>query len=514
MGRKVVIYTRVSTEDQKENGFSLQDQEERLRRFCEQNKYDVLRHYQDDASAKTFIRPNFQLFLNEVKAKIIRPDIFLCVRHDRFSRNLQNSLDMIKTFKKFEIEFQTIENNVKMDSPESLLPYLLNFILPQMDNERKGENTKNGMRQAQKLGRWMGKAPVGYKGDKLTKEIFIDDEKAPFIKEAFYLMSKGIYSAEEVRKILYKKGFKHSKNGFLNILKNPVYIGKILIKKFKDEPEQIVEGRHIAIIEQDIFEITNDIISGRRKKITINSARNSTLLLRGFLECNVCNKKLTGSASTSRNGDKHYYYHCQNGCKERFRADVANICFEKHLSSLQIKKEVLGLYYLILKDVFKKDDAQKENERKEIEAQIEKNKYRFKSLNEKYMDDQIDSQTFNSLKKDLEEAERGLLTKHLQLSNQFSSFGEHLKYAFSLMHGLQQYYSNSTLEVKHQLIGSIFPNKIIYSDGNYRTSQYNEVFALIFNDIKGFENREKQKTDKFVGSFDLAPSPGLEPGTP
>jgi DNA invertase Pin-like site-specific DNA recombinase len=51
---EVVIYTRVSTEDQKENGFSLQDQERRLIKYCSENNFEVIAHYQDDYSAKNF----------------------------------------------------------------------------------------------------------------------------------------------------------------------------------------------------------------------------------------------------------------------------------------------------------------------------------------------------------------------------------------------------------------------------------------------------------------------------
>ena len=56
----VIIYTRVSTEDQKENGFSLQDQERRIRKYCDEKGFDIIAHYQDDASAKDFNRPQLE----------------------------------------------------------------------------------------------------------------------------------------------------------------------------------------------------------------------------------------------------------------------------------------------------------------------------------------------------------------------------------------------------------------------------------------------------------------------
>jgi predicted site-specific integrase-resolvase len=78
MKSKAIIYTRVSTDDQKENGFSLQDQEARLRKYCQQNDIEILDHYQDDHSAKNFNRPAFTV--NKVGLlvfNVCRPVFFL-----------------------------------------------------------------------------------------------------------------------------------------------------------------------------------------------------------------------------------------------------------------------------------------------------------------------------------------------------------------------------------------------------------------------------------------------------
>lgn len=162
MKRKAVIYTRVSTDEQKENGFSLPDQKNRLLKYAHRENIEAIEHYQDDHSAKNFKRPAFTRFLQDLKEKSIKPDLFLCVRMDRFSRNLEESLPMLKTFKNKGIEFRTLENNVSLDTPESLIPFILNMVLPQVDNERRGLNTKVEMRQARREGRWTGAPLKGY----------------------------------------------------------------------------------------------------------------------------------------------------------------------------------------------------------------------------------------------------------------------------------------------------------------------------------------------------------------
>ena len=90
--RKAVIYTRVSTDEQKEHGFSLPEQKGRLIKECERKKYEILEPYEDDHSAKNFNRPEFKRFQADINSGRIKPDIFLCVRYDRFSRTAEETL--------------------------------------------------------------------------------------------------------------------------------------------------------------------------------------------------------------------------------------------------------------------------------------------------------------------------------------------------------------------------------------------------------------------------------------
>ena len=64
------LYIRVSTEDQAREGFSLPEQEERLREFCKFKRYDIYKVYKDAGiSAKTDKRPAYQEMLEDVKKK-------------------------------------------------------------------------------------------------------------------------------------------------------------------------------------------------------------------------------------------------------------------------------------------------------------------------------------------------------------------------------------------------------------------------------------------------------------
>ena len=91
-----------------------------------------------------------------------------------------------------------------------------------------------------------------------------DDASAIKVSHSDAQFSKGIYSIEEVRKKMWARGYKCSKNNFHKLLRNPVYIGKIKIQAWGDEPEETVNGLHEPIIEEEIYYQVQDILCGRR----------------------------------------------------------------------------------------------------------------------------------------------------------------------------------------------------------------------------------------------------------
>jgi site-specific DNA recombinase len=92
---------------------------------------------------------------------------------------------------------------------------------------------------------------------------------------------------------------KCSKNTLWLIIRNPVYCGKILVSKYKDEDTQYVKGQHEGIVPESLFYEVQDILDGKRK-IYKTKKESQELQLRGFLICPKCGKILTGSASKGR----------------------------------------------------------------------------------------------------------------------------------------------------------------------------------------------------------------------
>ena len=134
---KAILYTRVSTDEQGEKGFSLRDQKAKLERYCIENEIEIVAHFEDEHSAKTFDRPEFKRLLEYVGKNKGKVDKLLMLKYDRFSRNLEAALCMITSLGKLGIEVIAIEQPLDNSIPESLLMQAIYLATPQVENARR-----------------------------------------------------------------------------------------------------------------------------------------------------------------------------------------------------------------------------------------------------------------------------------------------------------------------------------------------------------------------------------------
>lgn len=411
---------------------------------------------------------------------------------------------MFAIFKRYGVVIQFLENDVEVDTPESKIIFMLNQLLPEIDNDRRSLNTKRGMRQAKREGRWMGPPLRGYQMEKRNgATLMIPNEKAKAVVQGFEMFASGLYSQEEVRKKLRTLGVPLSRFQIKNVLTNIAYTGRILIPAWKDEPETLVDGLHEGIISDSLFKRVQDVLRGRKHHPTKFTKRSDFFPLRGYLECSQCGDKLTGSSSKSRNGSKHPYYHCRKGCKERFRADDAHQAFHGYLASFRVPEEVMALYYKIMQDIFKKDEDSKNAEVKGLEGLIEQVQNRLHNVEDNYFDEVIDLTEYKRAKQRYQEQLDELSFRQMRIKFSKSHFQQYLDFGFSLLADLNRYYDEAPLEVKQKMLGSIFPEKLIYENKKCRTARPTPLLSILTMNInelgeikKDFPDLQSEKSSK------------------
>lgn len=504
MKKKVILYVRVSTDEQAKLGYSLGHQEAVLSKYCEFKGYEVVGIFNEDHSAKNFERPEYQKLMRYCKANKREVDYVLITKWDRFSRNQRDALQEIKHFSDLGIEVNAAEQWIDFSIPHNKMMLSIYLTIPEIDNDVRGINTRMGMRRSLKEGRWTGGAPIGYKNDRdhLKKPVLIPDHRAVLVCEAFELFATGLYDKQELRGIMGKKGLKLSKSQFPKLLENVLYAGKILVPAFKDEEEQVVQGLHEPIVSEALFEKVQHLLKSNQKQRKLYEKLNEETPLRALLTCSKCGGKLTSSASKGRN-QYYNYYHCRGKCTERIPAERAHKALFNYFEEVAVKPEVANLYLEVMGSVFKNNESNREQQLKKHQDELAVAEKKLTSLEEKYILNEIEKDSYAFMKPKFKEEVKQAKLKIEELNETETGYGKYLKSGVTLIQNLDFYYNKANLNLKQKLIGSIFPENLIIENNKCRTARENEVIRV----LKGFEQDFKKEWPRNSRPFRLG-SPG------
>ena len=310
MSKNVILYCRVSSDEQALGG-SLDFQEQSLRTYCNIKNYNIIGEpYREDHSAKNFNRPKIQEIMKFCKKNKGKVNAVLFTRWDRYSRNLEFALTNIRYFGDLGVEVYSTENPLDLSIPENKAMLAMFLVIPEIDNDKRAEATKDGIVQAWRDGRCANKAPRGYinkSEGKYKKWVEIDEAKAKFIREIFSEVAKGIESPCYIRRKFARKNFNIPESSFFEMLRNRFYIGEVFAPEYKGEKAEYIKGRHEAMIKENVFWKVQEVIDGKKKKAPkLSKCINPDLFLRKYIICPVCESPLTGATSRGNGGQYTY----------------------------------------------------------------------------------------------------------------------------------------------------------------------------------------------------------------
>ena len=504
--------SRVSSDEQA-LGYSLGVQKDALQKYCERNSIEVVYHFSEDHSAKNFDRPAYIEFLKYIKAHKNEIDLLLFTSWDRFSRNITDALVMIRNLSSLGITAQAIEQPIDLSVPENKAMLALYLVMPEVDNDRRSIKIRGGMRAGLKAGRWLRMAPKGYsnKRDDHNKPIIVPSADAVFIKYIFDEVLKGTNQVE-IWLQLQEKGFRISKAQISDVLRNPVYIGKIVVPKEGDEAYQLVEGIHEAIVREDVFYKVQDILQGK-KKVQGGYFSKEELPLRGSLFCSKCGGHVTGSASRSKTGKRHFYYHCNHCSKERFPAERVNASFSELLSTIKFKNNVEKLYEAILRDELQDKKNKKHQDPLKLELKVSEINQRLINLQDMLADKSITPADYQTMKnRYVSEIEKMRQSVQAE-SSENKGLKAKIIFCLNMLQKLDNLYENADLKAKRAIVSSTFPEKLFFDGEKCRTPRINEVILRALNADKGFRKSKSGPTPQNLVLSALVEPEGVEPSS-
>lgn len=169
------VYVRVSTLDQSREGHSISEQRKYLKKFCEFNKYEIYKIYEDPAyTGKNVKRPAFQEMMNDVKSGKINKVIVY--KLDRLSRSIMDMEETIKELKQYNCQFESTSEKLDTGSAMGNMFRRILTIFAQYEVKIISERTIFGLNGAVQQGNLPGTVPLGFK--KLDKKYIIDELEA------------------------------------------------------------------------------------------------------------------------------------------------------------------------------------------------------------------------------------------------------------------------------------------------------------------------------------------------
>ena len=297
----VVIYARVSSREQQEEGYSIQAQQRLLREYASKNGFRIEREFVDVETAKDAGRKYFGEMVTFLKRSQNCRTV-LVEKTDRLYRNLEDAA----TFEKlgFEVHFVKTGTIVSKNAkPQTKFMHDIELAQARFYSGNLREEVIKGMREKAEEGIYPGRAPFGYCNDRSNRNIQIHSLNSPIVTLAFELYAKGGIPLAEIRKALKSEFGKTLSKGYIHrMLTNPFYIG------FFEWSGNTYRGKHETFISNDLFQRVQGELKGHNK----GKYGKHDIAFRGLLSCAHDHCTMT----TEKKKGKYVYYRC-SGYKGR-----------------------------------------------------------------------------------------------------------------------------------------------------------------------------------------------------
>lgn len=480
-----IIYTRVSTKNQAEEGYSLAGQEKDCKIFAEMNNYSVSKVFVEKGeSAKTQDRTELQNLMKFCVANKKNIDAIIIWKIDRLTRDIKDFYRLQEFFTKLNIRVLFAREN-NGDSATDRLTRNLMGVLAQYENDQKAERVTNGMKTAFLQGHWMWKAPIGY----LMKNgnVEPDPKTAHHIKKIFKLFSTGLYQQTQIIKIMADDGLKINTNRLCRVLKNPIYSGYIYKKEWAEEP---IRGIFEPLISEAEFKKVQDILNGKKPVITAYKRNNPEFPLRQFITCPNCNQPLTGSKSKGRK-ERYAYYHCHHkDCciNFRIRKEKLEKIFVDYLKFIKPERDLLNLFEATVKDVYNEKLSIRLNSQKQVQNKLIELKNRKSKLIDFRLDGTISEEDYKFKTEQLAEEIQEQEFRLREADAVSDDLTKCLKYACKAICNIDTIWENGDLDLKQRLQKLIFPKGLMYYSNDFRTAEISSLFIKKDASLASYNN--------------------------
>lgn len=319
----VDLYVRVSTLEQAEEGYSIAEQEAKLRAYCSAMGYTVYNvHIDPGYSGASLDRPGIKKVISDVRAGKVRKVIVW--KLDRLSRSQKDTMVMLEdVFLENRCDFVSLLESFDTSTPFGRAIVGLLAVFAQLERENIKERTAMGRQARIKKGYFHGShAPLGYQFKSGCNDLVIDEYSANMVREVYRLFLSGGSINGIASHMIGKYGsnrYEWNNTSVRRILRNPVYMGNVTLG------DKIYEGIHESIISESEFYMAAAILEHNKSLDKRNYSYSTGQfkadnLLTGLLFCGDCGARMY-ARKVSKNKKKYICHSVARTSKPMIKSD-------------------------------------------------------------------------------------------------------------------------------------------------------------------------------------------------
>jgi len=335
---KAVIYLRVSTKEQAEEGYSIPAQAEACRRFVADRGWELADEYVDRGeSARTADRPQLQAMLARL-AEDRSIEALVVHKLDRLARNLEDHAAVRAALRKAHVQLHSVTESLEDSASGKLVEGILASIA-EFYSANLGQEIRKGMDQKAAQGGWPVRAPFGYRnvrregGGRGDEAVIEPDAQAPLVAWAFESYATGSSSLATLTERVAERGLRNRLgnppgiSAVHRMLRNPVYAGVVRWKGVERE------GIHQPLVSRQLF----DKVQGILESHSTGGERSwkHDHYLKGTIACAECGSRLYFTLIKGRFG----YFRCIGRNTGRRRCSQG-----RYVPAAELEHEVEALY--------------------------------------------------------------------------------------------------------------------------------------------------------------------------
>ena len=473
--KRAVLYCRVSTKEQVEEGNSLVTQEKNCREYAQKYGYEVVETFiEQGESAKTADRTELKKLMSFCATKKNQIGTVIAYKIDRISRNTDDYSQIRILLKKYGVEIKSTSEHFE-NTPAGRFMENIIANVAQFDNDVRAERSIGGMKQALNEGRYVWMAPLGYSNVKVDgKSTIVPNHLAEAIKELFQIVATQTLSVDETRKYIATKGICKKdgnpigKSHFYQLLKNQLYIGKVF--KFGE----VYEAKFPKLISENLFNTVQSVIK-RKNKTKNYEIENPDFPLRRFV-FSESKKRISGAWCQGRT-KKYPYYRFANE-KRSFNKKAFESNFVSFLNQFNLQEDIISSFKEAVISLINSDNVSNDNSTNTHRLQRQNELLnRRKLIIEKSLGGVLPD---NIVKEEIENISQELSVLEIKEDGRKSIIDSELVFNqlenFLANPGL--FWESQPFEIQRRLQWFEFPAGVIFNGTEFRTTKICNIFKV------------------------------------